>query len=482
MSMADITTRVGSRRGFRADDAFNPALTILWHHDPTRVGEVHDLSGMLSDKPAVLSRLEPLFRPPHGGERRPLEHSAVSRRPIHLRPAPDGGIDLDPDPKLPSGALELESGPCADRRHLTRAELTNGVVLVLGRRVVLLLHLVSLEPPRKDGGEKIVGESSAVFRMRRQVREIALHGGPVLVRGETGTGKELVAAALAAARKGPYVTVNLGAVAPGNATAELFGAEGRAFTGVERRKGCFQRADGGSLFLDEIGAAPDDVQASLLRVLDSGEVQRAGGAGKKETVKVFVIAGTDADLEELVKLGKFRAPLLQRLGRHVIRIPPLRERRDDVGRLLLHFLRLELDKKDLWRLERPRRFDETPWMTTALVVRLATWDWPGNVRQLHSFVRQLLDANPDRDVLTVPAELAEQLEEPAEQLEEKTEAEPGGSRRPRDVSCEEILEALRQEGTIAQAAEFLGMSRSSLHRRIKECGFSADDWKAHGAE
>ncbi len=182
---------------------------------------------------------------------------------------------------------------------------------------------------------------------------------------------------------GPWVAINLGALSPDLAAAELFGSERGAFTGAERRDGYFRRADGGTLFLDEIGATPDSAQAALLRALDLGEIQPVG-AKQELRVDTRVVAATDADLEAMVEAGRFRGPLLYRLMGHSIDIPPLRERKDDIGRLLVHFLREELSPAEHFRLEAPADADARPWLSTAWIEKLVTWPWPGNVRELRA--------------------------------------------------------------------------------------------------
>ena len=173
---------------------------------------------------------------------------------------------------------------------------------------------------------------------------------------------------------------------PTLAASELFGHVEGAFSGARGRNvGYFGRADGGTLFLDEIGETPVDVQPTPLRALESGEVQQIGARGVRR-VDVRLIAATDADLEGMARAGSFRAPLIYRLATHEIRIPPLRERHDDIGRLLRHFLADELTKAGrVDELRRPPTQD--PWLPGPVVERLACYDWPGNVRQLRNVSR-----------------------------------------------------------------------------------------------
>jgi two-component system, NtrC family, nitrogen regulation response regulator GlnG len=300
----------------------------------------------------------------------------------------------------------------------------------------------------------------------------------VLLRGETGTGKELVARAIHHAsrrRSGPFLSVNMGAVPASLAASELFGSTRGAFTGsVRDQAGFFQRAHDGTLFLDEVGEAPPEVQVMLLRVLETGEVQRVGAAEPQRT-DVRLLAATDADLENAIAEGRFRAPLLHRLSGYEIVIPPLRERRDDFGRLLFHFLRQELEA-----IGEERRLDEQdedgrPWMPASVVARLAQHSWPGNVRQLLNVARQIVIASRSSEVVEIGPQIEKLLREAAsarsaesaaapEPLPTRRRAEAQEYRSPSAVSEAEVIEALRAtRWEVKPAAERLGISRPSLY-------------------
>jgi two-component system nitrogen regulation response regulator GlnG len=294
----------------------------------------------------------------------------------------------------------------------------------------------------------------------------------VLLRGESGTGKELVAEALHQAgrrRDGPFVAVNMAAVPASLAAAELFGAARGAFTGADRRRdGFFARAHGGTLFLDEVGEMPAEVQTLLLRCLETGEIQPVGEAPRR--VDVRLVAATDADLEGAVAAGRFRAPLLYRLDGYRIRLPPLRDRREDFGRLLVEFLRQELQA-----VGEPERLEaETPWLPAPLVARLVLHSWPGNVRQLRNVVRQLVIANRGRTEARLDPALEEALLEPAAAPPPPSappppapvQAEP---RKPADVTEEELLAALRATRFRPHAAaRRLGIPRPSIYHLMKK--------------
>jgi two-component system, NtrC family, nitrogen regulation response regulator GlnG len=292
------------------------------------------------------------------------------------------------------------------------------------------------------------------------------------------------------------VTVNMGAITPSLAAAELFGAERGAYTGaVLRQAGYFEKAEGGTLFLDEIGEALPDVQVMLLRALETGEIQSVGARAPR-TVSVRMVTATDANLEARIAEGAFREPLLHRMAGYEIILPPLRDRRDDIGRLLIHFAREELERLgDARRLESPGP-EGKPWLPASLVARLARHDWPGNVRQLRNLVQQLVVGSQGAPRLGEGPTLERLLRQPLPVRQERVKgalastAEPrsadgidahgpsrssrqsGGSgwRRPSDVSEGELLAALRRSRWDLKAAALgLRVSRTSLYAMVESC-------------
>jgi len=245
---------------------------------------------------------------------------------------------------------------------------------------------------------------------------------------------------------------------------------------VHDQPGYFQRADGGTLFLDEIGEAPAEVQVMLLRVLETGEVQRVGSPAAQK-VDVRLLAATDVDLERAIEEGRFRAPLLHRLAGYEIVIPPLRERRDDFGRLLVHFLRQELSAIGEERRLRPPAGTAPLWLPASIVARLARHDWPGNVRQLRNAVRQIVIDSRSSETVKVGPQIERLLREVGAQPAAPTgEAPPppplparrrkpaGSYRVPSQVPAAEILAALRDNAwEVKPAAAQLGISRPSLY-------------------
>jgi two-component system nitrogen regulation response regulator GlnG len=440
-------------------DARVAGLTILYHPSLTRIGERALLTGLESGRSFELSRLEPPFAAPGARDSRPLADHKLSRVPLRIRGSDRAVMIERGDSQLPA---EANGQPIAATAHFSRADLERGVVLLLGRRIVLLLHLLD---PATDAGEPlfgIIGYSAAVVRVRRDIRKVADFNIPVLVRGESGTGKELVARAIhdaGARRDGPYLAVNLGAIPQSLAASELFGAVRGAFTGAHDRPGYFQRAQGGTLFLDEIGEAAPELQVLLLRCLESGEIQPVG-ADRPRPVDVRVVSATDADLQAAIEATRFRAPLLYRLGGYVIRLPPLRERREDLGRLLAAFLRRELAAIGAASVLDDER---QPWLPASIVARLAQHDWPGNVRQLANVVRHLVIANRGAH----PAAHFQVLDELRPAAPPADSATPPAALRPADITEDQLVAALRAHRfSPERAAAALGIPRASIYRRM----------------
>jgi DNA-binding NtrC family response regulator/tetratricopeptide (TPR) repeat protein len=271
-------------------------------------------------------------------------------------------------------------------------ELSPADVVGLMRRASGRTAAPPPEPPRRvpaealRGAVRLVGASRALEEVRKSVRLLAPLDVPVLVAGETGTGKELVARALheESPRAGaPFITVNCGAIAEGLLESEMFGHERGAFTGAERaRRGLFEEAGTGTIFLDEIGEISPRLQVSLLRVLETGEI-RPVGASRERRVRCRIVAATNADLDALAARGAFRQDLLFRLRRMEVCIPPLRERREDILPLVDHFL------------SEGRTDGRRPALADDLKRELAGRDWPGNVRELRNLVERLRLLNSD---------------------------------------------------------------------------------------
>ena len=307
----------------------------------------------------------------------------------------------------------------------------------------------------------LVGHSVALQRVFDWIAQVAPTDTTVLLRGETGTGKELVARAIHAAsrrRDRPMVRVNCAAVPVGLLESEFFGHERGAFTGATARAiGRFELAEGGTIFLDEIGDLPMELQPKLLRVLQERQFERVG-ASRSIRVDVRVIAATNRDLEALVREGRFREDLFFRLNVLPIVVPPLRERSDDIPALVAHFLQRYAGK-----LLKPVRGVEERTLRA-----LQGYRWPGNVRELENVIeRAVVLASGDNLVIRDLA-AAEGSDVPFRPLGEQL----------RDVKVRTIRRALsRTGGNQARAAELLGLQPSSLSRMMKQLGIRERDWR-----
>ncbi|HEX8433773.1 sigma 54-interacting transcriptional regulator [Archangium sp.] len=455
-----------------------PALTIISHPDIQRVGERLLLGALLTGGEVHLSRNAPAFVRPDGAPGTPLADRGLSRtKPIIFAPGPEGRVRLRVDE---GGTWVVAGEPVLGTREFGPEALSAGVPLELAERVVLLLHLMepdSSAPFQDSLG--MVGQGTGTRLVRKHIEQVADLQVPVLIRGETGTGKELVAQAIHARskRRGErFVSVNLGAIPKDLAAAELFGANKGAYTGALGREGFFRAAQGGTLFLDEVGEAPPEVQVMLLRVLETGEMYPVGGS-TPITTNVRLVAATDANLEDQIRDGRFKAPLLHRLEGYAIRLPPLRARREDIGLLFFHFAREELEALgEGWRLTSTDPAAE-PWLPAPLAARLVRYSWPGNIRQLRNLTRQLVIASRGQPRLRIDPQLerelgsASALPPPAAyavRVPEAPEPKAVPRRKPSDVSEQELLAALRANSwDLKPAADQLGIPRTSIYDLIE---------------
>jgi len=317
---------------------------------------------------------------------------------------------------------------------------------------------------RLERGQEIVGQSAALQELRRQIAIAAPTSGRVLIHGENGSGKELVARAihaLSARREGPFVEVNCAAIPEELIESELFGHERGAFTGaVARRKGKFQLADGGTLFLDEVGDMSLKTQAKVLRVLEEQAFDRVGGTESIRT-DVRVIAASNQNLSDLIAGGRFRDDLFYRLNVIPIHVPPLRERKEDMPLLVEHFIRV-------FSLENGKR---PKTVSVEALAYFLSYDWPGNVRELRNMVERLVIMSP-REVIG-PEDLPPPLRPkeaalPEDQIKEKNlkEAREAFERA-------YILAELRaQDWSMTRTSDRLGIERSHLYRKLKAYGIT----------
>ncbi|HZL19603.1 MAG TPA: sigma 54-interacting transcriptional regulator, partial [Polyangia bacterium] len=322
-----------------------------------------------------------MFFVPGSIVRRPIDHVAMNRNPV-LRLTLDNG-DLVLSPGVANKRVELEGEPFVRSRRLARTELRRGLILTVGRGFAFCIHEIQYPMSRaQDLG--LLGVSDAMEGVRRAITGVPEDEALVLLRGESCTGKELAARALhdsSSRSKGPFVAVNTATLNAGTATSVLFGHDKGAFTGAtEAKPGYFRAAHGGTLFLDEIGLMPYDVQGHLLRVLQDRTVHPLN-SHRQQKVDVRVVAATDMPLEKAVNDGRFVSSLLSRLMNGVtINLPPLRERREDIGLLLVAFLRAQLGGAAKLQRIQFSPADGSGWLSSETIAAIARSPLPGNVR------------------------------------------------------------------------------------------------------
>jgi len=312
----------------------------------------------------------------------------------------------------------------------------------------------NLSDPHFEG---IVGRSAALQQVLREVEVVAPTDAGVMIQGETGTGKELIAQAIhnrSTRRNQAFIKVNCAAIPSGLLESELFGHEKGAFTGaIMRKPGRFELADKGTLFLDEVGDIPLELQAKLLRVLQEHEFERLGST-RTQQVDVRVIAATHRDLKQMVEEGTFRSDLYYRLHVFPLTVPPLRDRREDIPLIVRHFV-------DKYARRMNRRIETIPARTMDV---FHNYSWPGNVRELQNFV--------ERAVILSPGSA---LRGPLDEL--KTTTTPGAATNLstlEEMEREHVLRALRESNWVTGgpkgAAVRLGMKRTTLAYRIRKLG------------
>jgi two-component system nitrogen regulation response regulator NtrX len=304
---------------------------------------------------------------------------------------------------------------------------------------------------------RMIGESAAFQHALRQATQVARSDVAVLLSGESGTGKELLAAHIhreSPVASGPFVKVNCAAIPTELIESELFGHEKGAFTGAGAlRRGKFELADGGTIFLDEVGDLHEASQAKLLRILQDGELQRVGGE-QPIRVAVRVVSATNRRLDELIAEGRFREDLFYRLSVVPIRVPALRERLEDLGELVAYFLAEFCTRNNFRR----RTID------AEAIAALREYHWPGNVRELRNVV--------ERMAILTPADRIAAESIPLEIRQPQTSRAASGLQEVRDAAeRERIQQALDQtDWNVAAAARLLATERTSLHKRIRTLG------------
>jgi transcriptional regulator with GAF, ATPase, and Fis domain len=327
---------------------------------------------------------------------------------------------------------------------------------------------------RSVSGDEIIGSDFGLQAVMEMVKQVAPIDSPVLLLGETGTGKEVIANAIhySSRRKdGPLIKVNCGAIPETLLDSELFGHEKGAFTGaVSQKRGRFERANKGTIFLDEIGELPAQAQVRLLRVLQAKEIERVGGT-TSIPVDVRIISATNRNLEKMIASGRFREDLWFRLNVFPIMIPPLRQRREDIPALVHHFI--DRKSKELKLAERPA-------LAPGALDRLMVYDWPGNVRELENLIeRALIQSRGNMLSFETPSA-------PQVPVGREVAQDAGQNRNVLsldEINTQHIRQALETAGGKINgpggAAQILGLHPNTLRSRMIKLGipFGRRSWK-----
>jgi transcriptional regulator with GAF, ATPase, and Fis domain len=315
----------------------------------------------------------------------------------------------------------------------------------------------------RSGEVRLIGDSRAMSDLLFKLDKVVDTRVSVLIEGETGVGKELIASALhyrSKRREKLFVAQNCAAFPENLLESELFGHKRGAFTGAtEEKKGLFEIADGGTLFLDEIGEMPLPLQAKLLRVLQEGEIRPIGGTHVK-TVNVRIVAATNRNLEQEVAAGRFREDLYYRLKVFPIRVPPLRERREDIPLLAQYFL--ERYTREIGKA--------VAGLAQGTLEALSSYDWPGNVRELENEVQRLV-IQADAGAIVGLDLVSPELRKVEGVINEAGAAKGSLKDRVEQVEKFILLEVLREHsGNKTSAAKALGITREGLHKKLKQLG------------
>ncbi len=370
-------------------DALGLRVVVAWHRDPARIGAFVWVPWADAGTSIELSRQEPVF-----SDGAPLDDQHISRSPLQLLATPAG---LECWPMRAGLRFDVDGEPGREGAPVPTAALARGVRIGLGRGA--LLHVRLGPRPRPGILPALVGASAELEVVAEATVAAARSDASVLITGESGTGKELVARALHACGprvEQPFVAVNAAALSGVAGPSQLFGHVRGAFPGADAdARGYFGEADGGTLLLDEVVACPREVQAQLLRAIETGEVQPVGGPARR--VDVRIVSATDADLARACAEGAFRAPLYHRLAHVTVHVPPLRERPVDVAVQAVCFVRAELARRGRgW----PTGGDA--WLGREVVEALMDAPWPGNTRELRVVVARMVERDLDRPACAVP--------------------------------------------------------------------------------
>jgi transcriptional regulator with PAS, ATPase and Fis domain len=438
------TTETEARRTRRKERDDYVVLTVVHHPDPALLG-VHQ---------AVPPGEHAVGR--DGGSLLPgvFEHKKVSREHAAFR--------LERG-RLSVRDLNSRNGTHVNGREVDDATLASGDVVRIGG-IVLLRHTGPRHFAEPDD-ELMAGTSHLLARLLEELREAGQTGHNVMLIGETGVGKELAAEALHAAsgRRGALVPVNCGGIAEGVLHSELFGHAKGAFSGADTaRDGLVHAAEGGTLFLDEVGAASPSLQSTLLRLIESNEY-RVVGTNQCRSADVRFVAATQPDIESRMQAGAFRRDLWYRLAHRIVRVPPLRERRQDIPAIIARHTEQHHGR----RLR----------LSAELAALLVHHHWPGNVRELIATVDQLAATARSDEEVFIPDWLRRELERSTSEGKSATDGEKKGpTKRPKKPELVRLL--VENEASVAATAKALSVDRKSLYRWMKALDIDLDALRA----
>ena len=419
------------------------SLAIIWHDDLDRVGAYtpcqFDGEGCF-----YVNRYEPLFQSSETHDHLPLYDARVSRKPITIKKVGAKKYRIE----APDSPMDVKLIGASADNIIELSDENDTAYMVISHSIILALCFLPQEQCINPHNS-LVGITSAMDEVRRHIRLYANKSYPVMVTGETGTGKELTALDLhhnSDRANNAFVAVNMATLLPDLAVAELFGSQKGAFTGAAHdRLGYFSQANAGTLFCDEIGDTPHNVQSMMLRALETGHIHPLGYSGDMK-VDVRIIAATDRLIDEHYSENSFSKPLYHRLTAAKIEMPPLRNRPVDITLLLKYFF----ENSDM----KPSQDIQIP---TDVLLQLLTYDWPGNVRELKNISYKLM--------LSEKPQLTMQESFPDIQ---RNKMDKQVYRSHHSISETELLEALDQHNwLIKPAADSLNISRTSCYELIK---------------
>ena len=447
-------------------------LTIVFHPDTSRIGETAVFEKPRGARVRVLGRDSPGFARPESGSTQliPLNDCYVSREALQFRYS-DGSVCIQR--KSSSSRARIGASELSSEIRLSQSQLNVGVAIVLGGRVVVLLRravqLTRSVNGSNQGHQSLGGSSAYMSQLKDQISALAMTNLDILIQGETGTGKELVAEAVHAASEWgsqKMIAVNMAAIPAALASSLLFGSVKGAFTGADKAsQGYFRQAQGSTLFLDEIGDTQEEIQAQLLRALQQREIQVVGG--RVEKVKLRVISATDAQLED--QSGNFKSALRHRLAESEIVLLPLRQHPEDIGELLFTFVKRAmktLGREQVLPNEHSTANEVAMWAD--LFHQFVMYAWPGNIRELHNYAQQVALSSEFSAV--IPQSIEARLPQfgPAQGSGKSPEREITQARS-EDYSDSEFLEGYKNARyEVQRTARQLGISRQAVYRRILE--------------